>query len=104
MQRAEDICTVGAEATQDAVTEVQLAKLAEDFARMEVPIQPLPDQTEVFMLGDLGPCQAGLEDCLATAHTVLSLKCACLRSGPALLHVPGAMGALGKVSAQGLSG
>lgn len=94
MQRAEDICAVGAEATQDAVTEVQLAKLAEDYARMEVPIQPLPDQTEVFMLGNLGPCQAGLEDCLATAHTVLSLKCACLLSCSAGL--PGCQGCSGQ--------
>ena len=76
MQRAEEVCQISAEATQDAVTEVRLVKLAEDFGRLEVPVQALGDSTDVFILGDLADVRAGLEDCLTTVHTVLSFRCA----------------------------
>ena len=78
LQRGEDVCSISAEATQEAATEVRLAQLALAFSKLEVPVQPLADTPDVYVLGDLGPCQAGLEDCLASAYGILGLRCTCL--------------------------
>ena len=70
LQRAEEVCVISAEATQEAATEVRLAQLAQDFSQLDVPVQSLVDLPDVYVLGDLAVCHAGLEDCLATAHSI----------------------------------
>ena len=78
LQRAEEVCVISAEATQEAATEVRLAQLALDFGKLDVPVQSLVDLPDVYVLGDLAVCHAGLEDCLATAHSILGLRCVSL--------------------------
>ena len=74
LQRAEEVCVISAEATQEAATEVRLAQLAQDFGKLDVPVQSLVDMPDVYVLGDLAVCHAGLEDCLASAHAILGLR------------------------------